>query len=265
MGTTGLADVRGIRIVYEWAGTAAEPDLVWAHGLSQTRAAEATLGVVDVAALPARVLRYDARGHGESTTSPEPDGYGWDQLAHDQLALADSLGIERYIAAGASMGCGTALHAALIAPDRITRCVAVIPPTAWESRAAQVDEWAAVASLLEREGVEPVIAARAQRALPEPLASDPTVRDHQAAALRAWDTDRLAVVMRGAAQADLPPRERLAAIAVPTMILAWSGDPVHPLSTAEQLADLIPRSTLHVATNAAELAAWTALVARFIT
>jgi len=90
------------------------------------------------------------------------------------------------------------------------------------------------------------------------------VRDRQAAALRAWDTDRLAVVMRGAAQADLPSRERLAAIAVPTMILAWPGDPVHPLSTAEQLADLIPQSTLHVATSAAELASWTALVAEFI-
>ena len=58
----------------------------------------------------ARVVRYDARGHGESESTPDPDTYHWRELALDQLALADVLGIERYIAAGASMGCATALR-----------------------------------------------------------------------------------------------------------------------------------------------------------
>jgi pimeloyl-ACP methyl ester carboxylesterase len=162
------------------------------------------------------------------------------------------------------MGCGTALHAALLAPERIDRLVLVIPPTGWETRAAQAGEWEKVAVLLEREGVEPVIAAREQQPLPDPLATDPEIRARQAAATRAWDPTRLAQVMRGATYADLPPRDALATIACPTLILAWTGDPVHPRSTADELHGLIAGSQLHVATRAEELAGWTDLLAGFL-
>lgn len=256
------ATVRGADIVYEVTGSG--PNLIWGHGLSQSRAAELELGLIDWPAIPARVVRYDARGHGESSTTAEPAGYGWDELALDQLALADHLGIDRYIAAGASMGCGTALHAAVRAPERIERCILVIPPTGWETRQAQAGEWGKVADVIERDGVEPVIAARAAQPIPHPLADDPTIRDRQAAVTRAWDPARLAQVMRGATHADLPARERLAAVSAPTLILAWTGDPVHPTSTAVELDELLPDSTLHIASTAEELAGWTALVADFV-
>ena len=106
-------------------------DVVWGHGLTQSRALEDRRPLVDLSSLAARVVRYDARGHGDSESTPDLDGYGWDQLARDQLALATALGIERYVAAGASMGAATALHAAVIAPDRIRGLVLVIPPTGW--------------------------------------------------------------------------------------------------------------------------------------
>lgn len=64
--------------------------------------------------------------------------------------------------------------------------------------------------------------------------------------------------------ADFPPPERVARISCPTLILAWSGDPGHPVSSAEQLNGLIAGSLLEVASTADELASWTERIARFV-
>lgn len=253
-----VARIRGADIAYQVRGDG--PALIWGHGLSHSRATEHSLGVVDHDRLPGRVVRYDARGHGESETTSELRRYGWDELARDQLALADHLGIDRYVAAGASMGCGTALHVAVQAPDRVDRLVLVIPPTGWETRQAQAGEWGKVGDVIEQYGVEPVIEARADQPIPDPFADDPGFRDRQAAATRAWEPARLAQVMRGATYADLPPRDAIATIDVPTTILAWTGDPVHPVSTAEELNALIDGSELHLATSADDMATWTDII-----
>ena len=42
----------------------------------------------------------------------------------------------------------------------------------------------------------------------------------------------------------------------PTLILAWDGDPGHPVATAERLHELIPGSALHVARTPEELRTW---------
>ena len=199
--------VRGAELAFEQSG--AGPDLVWAHGLSQTRAIDAELGLVDWDRVPARVLRYDARGHGSSASTPDLDDYSWAGLAKDQLALADAAGIDTYVCAGASMGCGTALHVAVEAPPRVRALVLAIPPTAWEARAAQAEQWEVAAELIERTGVEAMIQAREQLELPDPFSGDPTRRIQQADALRSWAPDRLVRVMRGATRADLPSRDAL--------------------------------------------------------
>lgn len=255
---SSVADIRGAALAYEVRGDGTP--LIWGHGLSQTRATEHSLSLIDHARLPGRVVRYDARGHGESESTPDLRAYGWDELARDQLALADHLGIDRYVAAGASMGCGTALHAAVQAPERIDRLVLVIPPTGWETRQAQAGEWGKIGDVIERHGVEPVIEARADQPTPDPFADDADYRARQADATRSWVPARLAHVMRGATHADLPARDAIASLAMPTTILAWTGDPVHPVSTANELHELIDGSALHVATTAAELAAWTDIV-----
>lgn len=258
---TSTITVRGALIAYEQSGDG--PDLIWGHGLSQSRADESVLALVDWSRVPARVTRYDARGHGESESTPDLDAYSWAELATDQLALADALGIDRYVAAGASMGCGTALHAAVQAPDRIARLILVIPPTAWETRAAQADLWAQSAAVIETEGVEVMITARAAIAPPDPFVEDPGYRERTAAATRRWDPDRLAHVMRGAARADFPAREAIGAIAAPTLILAWTGDPVHPTATADELSLLLPHAERHDASTATDLATWTDRIAAF--
>jgi pimeloyl-ACP methyl ester carboxylesterase len=70
--------------------------------------------------------------------------------------------------------------------------------------------------------------------------------------------------MRGATEANLPERAALAQIGVPALILAWTGDPIHPVSTAEELAALIPDAELHVASTASDMDDWTAHTNTFL-
>jgi hypothetical protein len=76
--------------------------------------------------------------------------------------------------------------------------------------------------------------------------------------------DLLPSVLRGAAASDLPSPEDVAALAHPALVLAWAGDPGHPESTAERLAELLPAAELHVATRIREVLGWPARVAAFL-
>ena len=66
-----------------------------------------------------RILRYDQRGHGNSTVSGVTCDL--DLLVDDAIAMLDALGIERFTFVGISMGSGTALRIAQRYPDRIVR------------------------------------------------------------------------------------------------------------------------------------------------
>jgi pimeloyl-ACP methyl ester carboxylesterase len=82
--------------------------------------------------------------------------------------------------------------------------------------------------------------------------------------LAAADPAALALALRGAAESNLPPREEVATISVPTLILAWEDDPGHPVSTATALAELIDGAELSVATSEDDVRAWPSLVGRFL-
>ena len=257
-----MPTVRGAHLDHDRAGSGVP--LVWGHGLTSSRELEGDIVPLDWERIreAADVVRYDARGHGRSETTPELADYGWDRLALDQLGLADALGIDRYIAAGASMGTGTALHAAVTVPYRIIGLVLVIPPTAWYTRAAQRDLYLQRADVIEHGDLEAVIAAARTIPPPDPFGSE--WHDRFETNLRAADRTRTAHVLRGAASTDLPSPESIAAIAVPTVILAWTGDPGHPTSTAERLTELIPDARLVVASTRADLDEWTGEIIEFV-
>lgn len=261
---SGIATVREAALHYESSGRG--PDLVWGHGLTSSRAADDELGFIDHEQLATvcRLHRYDARGHGASESTTDLDAYGWDQLALDQLALADHLGVGPYVAGGASMGAGTALHVAVTAPERVRGLVLMIPPTGWETRAEQVDLYVRMAGVIEDVGVEPVIAAASQMPSPDPFAGRSDWKDRSARSMRAADAQRLARVLRGAAHADLPPRDAVSAIEVPTLVLAWTGDPGHPAGTAEELGALISGSEVHLASTYEALMRWSGQIVAFV-
>src|SRR5574341_451378 len=91
---------------------------IWAHGLMSSIEAEDTLGWFQWNNFPRNIklVRYDARGHGKSQPSYNPEDYHWKNLGKDMLAVADAIGVKQFIAGGDSMGCATTIYAALQSP-----------------------------------------------------------------------------------------------------------------------------------------------------
>jgi pimeloyl-ACP methyl ester carboxylesterase len=245
---------------------------IWGHGLMFSMAMEDALGIFGFTRpadkTNARIIRYDARGHGLSGGSRNAADYAWPALARDMLAVADAVGTERFIAGGQSMGAATALWAAMAAPDRIDALVLATPPTAWEMRAAQAALYAQMAAVVEGKGIAALRAIfEAQPSKPGWLwewSSQSGGPAHIARALDYLDPGPLPYVLRGAGQTDMPAQAALRGLAVPTLILAWSDDPVHPLAAAETLAGLLPDARLEIARDATAVLAWPDRVRAFL-
>jgi pimeloyl-ACP methyl ester carboxylesterase len=74
----------------------------------------------------------------------------------------------------------------------------------------------------------------------------------------------LPTVLRGAGGSDLPPPRVIEKLEMPVLILAWDTDPGHPLSTAEDLAGLLPDARLDVARRVADISLWPGRVRAFL-
>ncbi|GAC1532061.1 MAG: alpha/beta hydrolase [Acidimicrobiales bacterium] len=262
-----MTTIRGGELIITETG-AGRP-VVWGHGLTSSRASEDRAGLFGWLAPDAlegiRLVRYDARGHGASTSGPDESAYRWPELARDMVAVADDRGLGAFVAAGASMGAATSLWVAVTAPERLEGLVLVIPPTAWETRAAQADFYRGGAAVVESGGLEALVEAR-RSVPPAPLfAPHPEVVADGLTSLLANDPAVLPTVLRGAAESDLPERDALRAISLPTLILAWEGDPGHPAGTGIELSRLIPGAELHLAPDleTARLT-WPGHVSRFL-
>lgn len=225
--------------------------VVQLHGLTSSRARDRVLNLDLGRGLSGtRLLRYDARGHGRSTGRKVPDDYRWPNLAEDLLRVLDHwFPGEPVHGVGPSMGTATLLHAASIEPDRFTGLTLMVPPTAWETRPDQAEIYRTAAALIESDGVEAFHAATHGSTPPPATVGAPETWPDVADAL-------LPSLLRGAGLSDLPAREAVARIDVPTTVLAWVDDAGHPLSTAESLAELLPNATLAVARTPGDVEAW---------
>lgn len=244
--------------------------MIWGHGLMGSVDSEQRLGWFGWEQPPSGVqlVRYDARGHGASEASQTPASYTWPNLAKDMLALADALGASTFIAGGASMGCVTALSAALAAPQRVRGLVLVFVPNLWEARADQARSYrisALEGRLLGGKG----LAWWMGRAMPERLppwllAAQPEVIPILRRGIGRLKARTLWHLLRGAALSNLPPRAALGALAAtPATILTWSGDPAHPVPMAEEVHRLLPQSELFVARSYVDFQSFPRRIAAF--
>lgn len=242
--------VPGAELATEFSDEGGHP-VVQLHGLTSSRARDRLLNLDLGRGLHGtRLLRYDARGHGESTGRRVAEDYRWPNLAEDLLALLDDrFPGERVHGVGPSMGCATMLHAALLDPGRFSSFTLMAPPTAWGSRVAKAAEYEATADLVEKRGMQALLDVERDHIDPPAIAGAPKTEPNVTGALLPW-------VFRGAALSDLPAQKDLATIDVPTTILAWTLDPAHPLTTAQALARLMPNARLHVASTRAEVDRW---------
>ncbi len=239
---------------------------VWGHGLLGSMAMDRDGGMMDWCELTdiAQVIRFDARGHGQSETRGEPEDFRWDSLGQSMWQVADSYTSERAVLGGASMGCAASLYAACQQPDRVKGLVLVIPPTAWEARVRMKRRYRFMANFVH---VTRALPFRLLHLVPEPKKGATFQRkmlSSLAKHLAGVKPRGVVGAMRGAALSDLPPREELEKLTMPTLILAWPGDKTHPLAVAEILDDTLPNTQLEVMKHEDDIYRWPNIVGEFI-
>jgi pimeloyl-ACP methyl ester carboxylesterase len=213
-----------------------------------------------------RMVRYDLRDSGESTTTdPEAPAYTLGDLAADAAALVDALGGGPAHLAGIGVSGMVAQVAALDHPRAFSALTlaGTRPVAPGESDADLPDHDQATMTGLftrpmpdwtDREAVANFAAARA-----ESLGDDPGAAREIAA--RIWDrtpgtappiqmANQLGMVF---AKLNNEPRwrERLPEIAVPTLVVHGRRDPFFPVGNGEAIAHEIPGARLLVLEDAA--------------
>lgn len=195
-----------------------------------------------------RVIRYDARGFGESL----PPLGAWSQHT-DLLGLLDELLISRTHLVGASMGAGIAVEAALARPSMIGSLVLAAPGGALfgESPTQLRPVWAAEVDALDRGDLDAAVEVnlRAWVDGPERPAGtvDPAMRDlvgrmqREAFELPEWDQE-----IAPEHELSPPAAQRLSEIACPVLIIVGDGDQPSVRATAERIAAEAPRARLVV-------------------
>jgi pimeloyl-ACP methyl ester carboxylesterase len=225
------------------------PPIVLLHGLTATRR-YVVMGSRTLQRAGYRVIAYDARGHGRSTAPPDPRAYSYERLALDLEAVLDTLGLQRAVLAGASMGAHTAVRFALRHPERVLGLGLITPsfnPSAPLDDAA-LAEWDALARGLREGGVEGFVEAYDFSTLPDELRA--TVEQVVRKRLAAHEhpdavADALEVVPRSQ---PFEAFSELADIEAPTVVVASrdEADPGHPLAVGERYALTIPEAKLVV-------------------
>lgn len=116
----------GVQVAYRTAGDPTHPPVIFVHGwLLHSRSWR---NVVDAMEATHYCVALDLPGFADSGKPRDRRVYSIDAYAKTVLALADSLNLDRFALAGHSMGGQIALHlASALAPDRVTRLIAVAP------------------------------------------------------------------------------------------------------------------------------------------
>lgn len=190
-----------------------------------------------------RVIRWDLPGHGGSPADLIGPGATVGDLAELVLALADSLGVERFAHAGVSLGGAVGLHLAVHHPERVSSLAVVCSSAhfggarAWRERAARVRE----------EGLARLADSADARWFTPGFTVPRLVRDHREA-----DPGAYAACCDALAAFDL--RDRVAEISAPTLLIAGREDPATPPAHLRELADAVPGSTLTEIPGASHLA-----------
>jgi len=236
-------DSEGIRLHYELSGASGKPVLV----LSNSLGADLSMWEPQLAALAPRfaILRYDNRGHGQS--SAPAGSCAIDDLGRDLLHLLDTLGIERVSFCGLSMGGVIGQWLGIHASHRIDKLV--LANTAAKIGVSEV--WNARIELVLREGVAPVIPGTLERWFTSGFhAANPAVIRATAAMIASTNMAAYAACCGAIRDADFRPS--LAKIHTPALVIAGAYDPVTTPQDGRYLADHIPAAS-YVELHAAHL------------
>jgi 3-oxoadipate enol-lactonase/4-carboxymuconolactone decarboxylase len=200
-------------------------------------------GVAPELSVTHRVIRWDLPGHGGSAADLIAPGATVADLAGLVLALADSLGVDRFAYAGVSLGGAVGLHLAVHHPERISSLAVICSsahfngPKPWQERAA----------LVRREGLAPIAATADTRWFTPGFTVPRLVQDHRDA-----DPEAYAACCDALGAFDI--RDRLPQITARTLLIAGREDPATPPAHLREIADAVPGSALVEIPGASHLA-----------
>ena len=236
--------INGTEINYRWDGDDKLPVLV----LSNSLTTNFHLWDEQIPAFTKhfRVLRYDNRGHGGSS-SPLGE-YTLDEIAGDALALLDHFRITKASLCGISLGGMVGMWLGIHYPDRMDKLVLcntssdVSPPDPWQARIDTVKAGGMAAigeAVLERFLSERFRATRSPKI------------ELVNSMLLSCDVDGYAGCC--AAVRDMSLTKQLAQMSTSTMVIAGELDPATPVSHSELMIEHIKGAKLVVITGVAHL------------
>jgi 3-oxoadipate enol-lactonase len=238
-----FADLSDVQIYYQWDGPKDKPVVVLSNGLGT----DVTLwdGQIPELVRLFRVLRYDHRGHGQSSVPPDP--YSIEMLSRDALALLDRVGVQRCFFCGLSMGGAVGQWLGVNAANRLDKLV--LSNTA--ARIGSQESWNTRIALVREGGVE--------AALPLVLDRWFTPKFKQAAPDVAARTREMLLATKPdgyiggcAAVRDLDLREAVKSIGLRTLVITGDQDTSTPPAEGRYLAESIAGAR-HVELPAAHL------------
>ena len=182
-----------------------------------------------------RVLRYDTRGHGQSSLSSEPTTMA--ALAADVMALVDHIGTHRFSFCGISLGGMTGMMLGLHYPERLQALV--LSNTA--ARIGAPESWNARVAALSQEGMPSLVEAAMERWFTSAFRSQYSeVVDNFRQRFVRNSPEGYAQCCAALRDADL--RESVSGIRTPTLVIAGSHDPVTTTEDARFLTEKIAGS-----------------------
>lgn len=240
-----MAENASVRLHYELSGSADQDVLVLVHSLGSS------LHMWDQV-LPAlekshRVLRYDMRGHGQSSAPPGP--YSIEALGGDLLFLLNDLGLDLVNLCGLSLGGLVTMWIAIHAPERVHRIVLantaarIGSPESWDQRIAAV----------QTAGMRLLADATIERWFtPAYLDQHAVEMEFMRGMIASTDPDAYAAccgVLR-----DIDLRSELGAIKAPCLVITGTHDPATPPSDGRALHSAL-RNSSYVELDASHLSA----------
>jgi 3-oxoadipate enol-lactonase len=180
-----------------------------------------------------RLLRYDTRGHGNSSVPPGP--YTIAELGQDVIQLLDYLEIEQASFCGISMGGVTGQWLGVNFPDRIHKLV--LANTA--AKIGLAEAWDTRIETVLRDGLDSVIPGTLERWFTAPFhAKHPDVIAAISDMLHATNAQGYASCCAAIRDADF--RTSLHAIPTPTLVIAGTHDQGTTPKDGHFLAENIP-------------------------
>lgn len=221
---------------------------IWMHGMLNSVESDSLYSLLDFDQLSklVSVIRYD-------TCDKSVSGdYSWDATTEELLQVANAQNYQSMILGGCSMGSGAAIHAAIRAPHKVKALILVTPPPAWETRAEVKAIYKKIISKLNKNTIPEFLKRLiAQNQDPPEFyeREHPGTKQQLLDFRLSFDPAYYPQIYLGGAISDLPDREQIAGINVPTLIVAHLNDPNHPFEMAQEINSLIKGSELITVSN----------------